>query len=62
MSRTGRHSSGIVEAVVASPAWGSTLLVIVYDEHGGFYDHATPTLWALAGLRIGWRVRLLLVA
>ncbi|MES2366208.1 MAG: alkaline phosphatase family protein [Pseudomonadota bacterium] len=22
--------------------WNSTLLVIVYDEHGGFYDHVTP--------------------
>lgn len=33
----------IVEAVVASPAWDSTLLVIVYDEHGGFYDHVPPS-------------------
>jgi phospholipase C len=33
----------VVEAVVASPAWGSTLLVIVYDEHGGFYDHVPPS-------------------
>jgi hypothetical protein len=22
--------------------WESTLLVIVYDEHGGFYDHVSP--------------------
>jgi phospholipase C len=34
--------SEVVEAVVASPAWDSTLLVIVYDEHGGFYDHVPP--------------------
>jgi phospholipase C len=32
----------IVEAVVASPAWNRTLLFIVYDEHGGFYDHVPP--------------------
>ena len=32
----------VVEAVVASPAWNKTLLVIVYDEHGGFYDHVPP--------------------
>ena len=32
----------IVEAVVTSPAWPKTLLVIVYDEHGGFYDHVPP--------------------
>ena len=33
---------GVVEAVVASPAWNKTMLVIVYDEHGGFYDHVPP--------------------
>jgi phospholipase C len=24
------------------PLWESTLLVITYDEHGGFYDHVAP--------------------
>ena len=33
----------VVEAVVASPAWNKTLLVVVYDEHGGFYDHVPPS-------------------
>jgi hypothetical protein len=33
----------IVEAVIASPAWHRTLLLIVYDEHGGFYDHVPPS-------------------
>jgi len=33
----------VVEAVVASPAWNKTLLLIVYDEHGGFYDHVPPS-------------------
>ncbi len=32
----------IVEAVVAGPAWNKTLLVITYDESGGFYDHVPP--------------------
>ncbi len=32
----------VVEAVVAGPAWNKTMLVIVYDEHGGFYDHVPP--------------------
>jgi hypothetical protein len=32
----------IVEAVVTSPAWNKILLLIVYDEHGGFYDHVPP--------------------
>ncbi|MCA1603814.1 MAG: hypothetical protein LC776_19965 [Acidobacteria bacterium] len=32
----------LYNAIVNSPAWGKTLLVIVYDEHGGFYDHVEP--------------------
>lgn len=32
----------IVEAVVAGPKWHKTLLIIIYDEHGGFYDHVPP--------------------
>jgi phospholipase C len=32
----------LVEAVVASPKWDKTLLIITYDEHGGFYDHVPP--------------------
>jgi hypothetical protein len=32
----------IVEAVVAGPAWNKTLLIITYDESGGFYDHVPP--------------------
>ena len=25
-----------------SPAWPNTLLIITYDEHGGFFDHVQP--------------------
>jgi phospholipase C len=25
-----------------SPAWPKTMLIIVYDEHGGFFDHVLP--------------------
>jgi phospholipase C len=32
----------LYEALANSPAWEDTLLVIAYDEHGGFYDHAPP--------------------
>jgi phospholipase C len=34
----------VYEALVNSPNWEDTLLVIVYDEHGGFYDHVSPPL------------------
>jgi phospholipase C len=29
-------------AIRNSPIWETSLLVIAYDEHGGFYDHVTP--------------------
>jgi phospholipase C len=32
----------VVEAVIAGPKWSKTLLIITYDEHGGFYDHVPP--------------------
>ena len=32
--------SRVVKAVTSGPEWGSTLLIWLYDEHGGFYDHA----------------------
>ncbi len=34
--------SSVVNAVLKSPSWGSTLLVWTYDEHGGYYDHVPP--------------------
>jgi phospholipase C len=32
----------VYRALAASRDWDETLLVIVYDEHGGFYDHVAP--------------------
>jgi len=32
----------VYDALAASPGWDRSLLVIVYDEHGGFYDHVPP--------------------
>ncbi len=32
----------VYEALRNSPDWEDTLFVIVYDEHGGFYDHVPP--------------------
>jgi hypothetical protein len=34
--------ASVVKAVGASPAWLRTLLIITYDEHGGYYDHVPP--------------------
>lgn len=32
----------IYRALAESPQWDRTLLVVTYDEHGGFFDHVPP--------------------
>jgi phospholipase C len=34
--------SSVYRAMAESPQWSRSLLVITYDEHGGFYDHVAP--------------------
>ena len=36
------HVSNIVNAVHNGPHWKDSIIFILYDEHGGFYDHAQP--------------------
>ncbi|HEX9994852.1 MAG TPA: alkaline phosphatase family protein [Acidimicrobiales bacterium] len=58
--RAGQHFlNQVYEAVSSGPAWERTLLVIDYDEWGGFFDHVPPTEapdvhpeWALRGFRV----------
>jgi phospholipase C len=35
-------AASVVQAVMNSPAWPSTLLVWTFDEGGGYYDHVPP--------------------
>jgi phospholipase C len=35
--------NSIYQAVTASPNWKNTLLIITFDEWGGFFDHVPPT-------------------
>ena len=32
----------VYEAIRASPHWPTSLLILTWDEHGGFYDHVAP--------------------
>jgi len=34
--------ASIYNALATSPQWQSSLLVVTYDEHGGFFDHVPP--------------------
>jgi phospholipase C len=49
----------VYHAVSRGPRWARTLLVVNYDEWGGFFDHVPPTTapdshpkWALRGFRV----------
>jgi len=35
-------ASQVINAVMDSPQWPTTLLLWLYDEHGGYYDHVRP--------------------
>ena len=32
----------LVNAVMESPYWANTAIIILWDDYGGFYDHVTP--------------------
>jgi phospholipase C len=36
------YGARIINAVMQSPAWGKTVMLFTYDEHGGYYDHVPP--------------------
>jgi phospholipase C len=54
----------VYQAVTASPNWPTTLMFIVYDEWGGFFDHIRPAVAPdsdpLNGLR-GFRIPALII-
>lgn len=37
-----RLIKNVYESLRNGPKWNETLLIITYDEHGGFYDHVSP--------------------
>jgi len=36
------YTASVVNAVLESPLWPKTVLLFMYDEHGGYYDHVAP--------------------
>ena len=37
-----QHIADLVKKIQASPQWGSTVVIVTYDENGGFWDHVSP--------------------
>lgn len=47
----------VYEAIRNSPIWNQSLLIITWDEHGGFFDHMPPPATVApgdTGLDTGW--------
>ena len=42
LMRGQQHVAGLVQAIRSSPYWNKCAIVIVYDEHGGRWDHVAP--------------------
>ncbi len=36
------HIANLVAKIKASPLWASTVIIVTYDENGGFWDHVAP--------------------
>ena len=44
-----------INAIMQSPDWSSTAIILTWDDYGGFYDHVTPPLidsWINEGPRV----------
>jgi phospholipase C len=56
--------SSVYRAMAESPQWSRSLLIVTYDEHGGFFDHVPPPTTAdpRADFRqLGFRVPALVI-
>ncbi len=36
------HVTELINAVMQSPAWKDTVIIVTWDDFGGFYDHVAP--------------------
>jgi phospholipase C len=50
----------LIDAIEQSSAWASTVIVVTWDDWGGFYDHVAPH--AQDALGYGFRVPLLVIS
>jgi phospholipase C len=54
-------TTSIVNAIERSPYWASTMIVISWDDFGGFYDHVVPPK-DQAGYQLGIRVPAMVIS
>ena len=53
-------SQGVIQAIQSGPEWGSTAILLTWDENGGFYDHVPPP--QVDGMGYGFRVPMILIS
>lgn len=49
-----------INAIEQSPAWANTVIILTWDDFGGYYDHVSPQL--VDALGYGFRVPLLVIS
>jgi phospholipase C len=54
------YVTAVVNALMKSSAWHSTVLVVTWDEYGGFFDHVRPPV--RGGVTLGPRVPALVIS
>nr|MDP9289314.1 hypothetical protein [Thermoproteota archaeon] len=50
----------VVDAIMQSPYWNSTAIILTWDDYGGFYDHVPPPQIDQYGL--GFRVPAIIIS
>ena len=50
----------LVNAIEQSAAWSSTVIILAWDDYGGFYDHVAPP--SVDALGYGFRVPMLIIS
>lgn len=51
---------GLINAVMNGPDWASTVIIVTWDDFGGFYDHVAPQ--NIDALGYGFRVPMLVIS
>jgi phospholipase C len=52
--------ASIVNAIGESPYWNSTVIFVVWDDWGGWYDHVAPPIYG--SYELGFRVPLIVIS
>jgi phospholipase C len=49
-----------INAIMSGPDWSSTVIIVTWDDWGGFYDHVPPP--TVDGVGLGFRVPMLIIS